>query len=81
MKKTLNYLQKSYQDMAVFKSSYEIGAEYEEKNDHSYEASKEKSIIQFQKDLSLIQSDVDQTKKPALTWRKRGGRNERQSMH
>ena len=29
MKKTLNYLQKSYQDMAVFKSSYEIGAEYE----------------------------------------------------
>ena len=52
-----------------------------EKNDHSYEASKEKSIIQFQKDLSLIQSDVDQTKKPALTWRKRGGRNGRQSMH
>ena len=34
-----------------------------EKNDHSYEASKEKSIIQFQKDLSLIQSDVDQIKK------------------
>ena len=47
-----------------------------EKNDHSYEDSKEKSIIQFQKDLSLIQSDVDQTKKACTDLR-----NGRQSMH
>ena len=53
-----------------------------EKNDHSYEASKEKSIIQFQKDLSLIQSDVDQTKKACtdLEKERRGGREEIKAM-
>ena len=51
-----------------------------EKNDHSYEDSKEKSIIQFQKDLSLIQSDVDQTKK-ACTDLEKERREERETIN
>ena len=51
-----------------------------EKNDHSYEASKEKSIIQFQKDLSLIQSDVDQTKKTCTDLEKER-REERETIN